>query len=209
MGTVLLNITVSLDGFVAGPGVGIERPMGEGGERLHEWLFNDDADRDVDAGVHRELSASTGAVVVGRRTFDVGVGLWKDTPFPVPCFVLTHEDREELPMKSGTFTFVSDSLESAIRQARKAAKEKDVLVMGGADIAGQLVRAGLVDEIQLQLAPVLLGAGTRLFDHPGGDRVELERTGLAGSARVTHLRFRVVRQGVGAAPTGVPHVFGF
>ncbi|MGJ6968276.1 dihydrofolate reductase family protein [Streptosporangium sp. G11] len=192
MGTVLLNITVSLDGFVAGPDVGVERPMGEGGERLHEWLFNDDADRDVDAEVHRTLSASTGAVVVGRRTFDVGVGLWKDTPFPVPCFVLTHEDREELSMTSGTFTFVSDGLESAIRQARKAAHEKNVLVMGGADIAGQLVRAGLVDEIQLQLAPVLLGAGTRLFDHLDGHRVELERTSLAGSPRVTHLRFRVV-----------------
>ncbi|MEU8381666.1 dihydrofolate reductase family protein [Streptosporangium sp. NPDC048865] len=193
MGTVLLNITVSLDGFVAGPDVGIERPMGEGGERLHEWLFNDDADRETDTAVHRELSASTGAVVVGRRTFDVGAGLWKDTPFPAPCFVLTHEDREELPMTSGTFTFVSDGLESAIHQARKAAKEKNVLVMGGADIAGQLVRAGLVDEIQLQLAPVLLGAGTRLFDRLGGDRVELERIGMAGSPRVTHLRFRVVR----------------
>ncbi|MER6829191.1 dihydrofolate reductase family protein [Streptosporangium sp. NPDC000563] len=190
---VLLNITMSIDGFVAGPDVSVERPMGECGERLHEWLFNDDADREVDAGVHRDLSASTGAVVLGRRTFDVGVGLWKDTPFPAPSFVLTHEDREELPMTSGTFTFVSDGLESAIRRAREAAREKNVLVMGGADIAGQLVRAGLVDEIQLQLAPVLLGTGVRLFDRPAGDHVELERTFVAGSARVTHLRFRVLR----------------
>ncbi|MBB2740625.1 UNVERIFIED_ORG: dihydrofolate reductase [Microbispora rosea subsp. rosea] len=205
MGKVLLNMSVSLDGFSAGPDVGVERPMGQGGERLHEWLFDSDADRgaydtqksasSADAEVSDDLFAATGAVVVGRRTFDVGVGLWGDTPFPLPCFVLTHEAREELVMKRGTFTFVTDGIQSALKHAQEAAGEKNVLVMGGANIAQQFVKAGLVDEIQIQLVPVLLGAGTRLFDNLGTDHIELERTMLNESPHVTHLRFRVVRAG--------------
>ncbi|GIH24887.1 deaminase reductase [Acrocarpospora phusangensis] len=201
MKSVVLNMSVSVDGFSAGPDVTVEHPMGEGGERLHEWLFTSSSDRNVAAGgtspngvdaqVAQELSASTGAVVVGRRTFDVGVELWGDTPFPVPCFVLTHQARDQLVMKSAAFTFVTDGIESALRQARAAARDKNVLIMGGANAAQQFVRAGLVDEIQIQLVPVLLGSGTRLFDHLGADHIELKRNRLIESPHVTHLRFQV------------------
>lgn len=203
MGIVLLNMTVSLDGFNAGPNVSVDRPMGEGGERLHEWLFQDGSDRGVAAGgtaprgvdveQAQGLAADTGAVLIGRRTFDIGVGQWNDTPFPVPTFVVTHEAREPMVMKSAAFTFVSDGLPSALAQARMAAGDKDVLVMGGADIAQQYVEAGLVDEIQLQLVPVLLGGGTRLFGDRGTGHIELERTSVISSPYVTHLRFRVVK----------------
>ena len=203
MGNIVLSMSVSLDGFSAGRDVTVERPMGERGERLHEWLFNGDSDgavaadgtsrTGVDAQAAQELSATTGAVVVGRRTFDVGVGLWADTPFPVPCFVLTHEPREELVMKSAAFTFVTNGIERALRQAQAAAADKNVLIMGGAHTAQQFIRAGLVDEVQIQLVPVLLGVGIRLFDHLGSHHIELERTMVLGSPHVTHLRFRVLR----------------
>ncbi|NUR69473.1 MAG: dihydrofolate reductase [Hamadaea sp.] len=193
-GSIVVSLSMSLDGFSAGPDVAVERPMGEGGERLHEWLFQGDADPSgVDTRVAQELSAVTGAVVLGRRTFDVGVGLWQDTPFPVPSFVLTHEVREQQQMKSAAFTFVTDGIGSALRQARAAAVDKDVLVMGGARTAQQAIAAGLADEIQIQLVPVLLGSGVRLFDQLGTEHIELERTRVLGSPHVTHLRFRVRR----------------
>ncbi|MGW4638392.1 dihydrofolate reductase family protein [Sphaerisporangium sp. NPDC004334] len=203
MTNVVLNMSVSVDGFSAGPDVTVEHPMGEGGERLHEWLFTSGSDRataaggtspkGVDAQVAQEILASTGAVVLGRRTFDVGVELWGDTPFPVPCFVLSHQARQRLVMKSAAFTFVTDGIESALRQARAAARGRNVLIMGGANTAQQFVRAGLVDEIQIQLVPVLLGSGTRLFDHLDTDQIELERVRLLESPNVTHLRFHVAR----------------
>jgi len=203
MGRILLSMSVSLDGFAAGPDVTAEQPMGKGGERLHEWLFHDDADRavaadgvapvGVDAEQARERYATTGAVVVGKRTFDIGVGLWQDTPFPVPCFVITHESREQLTMKSATFTFVTDGIESALRHAQQAAGDRNVLIMGGPTTVQQFVRTRLVDEIHVQLVPVLLGAGTRLFDHLGTDHIELERTAVIESPHVTHLCFHVVK----------------
>jgi dihydrofolate reductase len=203
MGRILLSMSVSLDGFAAGPDVTVEHPMGKGGERLHEWLFHDGGDRSaaangvtpvgVDAEQVRERYATTGAVVIGKRTFDIGVGLWQDTPFPVPCFVVTHESREPLMMKSDSFTFVTDGLHSALRQARQAARDRSVLIMGGPTTGQQFVRAGLVDEIHLQLVPVFLGTGTRLFDHLGTDHIELERTAVIESPHVTHLRFHLVR----------------
>ena len=202
MGLILLNMSMSLDGFIAGPDIDVDRPMGDGGERLHQWLFQGDSDRavaadgnspdGVDAQVALEFSTATGAVVIGKRMFDVGVGLWEDTPFPVPSFVLTHEAREPLVMKSAVFTFVTDGIDSAVRQAQAVAGDKDVLVMGGAGIAQECLRAGILDEIQIQLVPVLLGAGTRLFDHLSPNHIELERTRLIESPHVTHLRFRVV-----------------
>ena len=191
MGKVLLDVTMSLDGFMAGPSVSAELPMGEGGERLHEWLFK--APRcEVDAEVEREMHETTGAVVLGRRTFDVGVGVWEDTPFPVPCFVLTHEPLDERVEKSGTFTFVTD-VESAFLRATSAAGQKEVRLMG-AEVSQQFLEAGLVDEIRIQLAPVLMGDGRRLFDHLGTERIKLERTAVLESPHVTHLRFRVVKQ---------------
>ncbi|AWS45345.1 deaminase [Streptosporangium sp. 'caverna'] len=191
MGKVILHVTMSLDGFMAGPDISVELPMGRGGPRLHDWIFNASSNN-VDGGVIRELFATTGAVVLGRRTFDVSLGEWEDTPFPAPSFVLTHEVREELAMKSGTFTFVTDGVESALRLARAAAGEKNVIVMG-ADVSQQILRAGLLDEIHLQIAPVLIGEGRRLFDHLGTDHIELERTRVIESPHATHLEFRVVK----------------
>jgi dihydrofolate reductase len=208
MGRTLLSMSVSLDGFAAGPDVTAEQPMGRGGERLHEWLFHDGGDRTVaadgvtpvgvDAEQIRERYATTGAVVIGKRTFDIGVGLWQDTPFPVPCFVITHESREPLDMKSDTFTFVTDGLHSGLRQAQQAAGDRSVLIMGGPTTGQQFVRAGLVDEIHVQLVPVFLGTGTRLFDQVGTDHIGLERTAVIESPHVTHLHFR---RRAGAAAT--------
>jgi dihydrofolate reductase len=189
MGHTLVSMSVSVDGFGAGPGVSHEHPMGRGGERLHEWLFR--SRTEIDAEQSRELSASTGAVVIGKRTFDIGVGLWQDTPFPVPCFVLTREPREELAMKSASFTFVTDGLETALDLARQAAGDGNVLIMGGPTTARRFVEAGLVDEIRLQLVPVLLGSGTRLFDKLDGDRIELGAPAVIESSNVLHLRYAI------------------
>jgi dihydrofolate reductase len=193
MSKLLLTFTMSLDGFIAGPEIGVEEPMGKGGERLHEWIFNDSPERGVDPEMAKEMFSVAGAVILGRRTFDVGLKPWDDTPFPVPCFVLTRERREPLAMKSGTFTFVTDGIVSALDQAKAAANGKDVIVMG-ANAAQQYLKAGLVDELVLQLAPVLLGAGTRLFDHIGRAQVELTRTRLIGSPFVTHIKFAVAKK---------------
>lgn len=185
MTKVVLNGSVSLDGYSAGPNVGDEHPMGEGGERLHEWLFAEGSDGDA------TFSATVGAVVLGKRTLDLGLRFWQDTPFPVPSYVLTHEQRPPLAMKSAAFTFVTDGPKSAVAQARAAAGDKDVLVMASANAAQHVLRAGLVDEIRLQLVPVLLGSGTRLLDglHPAA----LERIEATEADDVLHLRFRVLR----------------
>lgn len=190
MTKVLLSFSMSLDGFVAGPEIGVDEPMGCGGERLHDWLFKSSSE--IDAEKARESSQRVGATIVGRRTFDVGIGPWDDTPFPAPSFVLTHEKRQPLVMKSGTFTFVNDGIESALRKAREAAGDKDIVVMG-ANAAWQYLAAGFADEVAIQLAPVLLGAGTRLFDRLSERTIELEQTGAVQSPSVTHLRYTVRR----------------
>lgn len=189
MGTVVLYKSMSLDGFVAGPDIGAEHPMGKGGMRLHEWMFTDYPDpRDKE--VVAAISASAGAVVVGRRTFDVGLPHWQDTPYPVPTFVLTHQARDELVMKSATFTFVTEGIETALKSAQVAAGDQDVIVMG-AQAGRQFLDAGLLDELHINLVPVVLGAGTRLLEDLG--HIEMERTQVITSDAVTHLRFRVVK----------------
>ncbi|NUR30250.1 MAG: dihydrofolate reductase [Catenulispora sp.] len=189
MGTVVLYKSMSLDGFVAGPDIGAEHPMGKGGMRLHEWMFTDRPDpRDEEVIAAR--FATVGAVVVGRRTFDVGLPRWQDTPYPAPTIVLTHQARDELVMRSATFTFVADGIETAIKAAQDAAGDKDVIVMG-AQTGRQFLRAGLLDEVEIDLVPVVLGGGTRLLDDLG--HTELERTRVIDSYAVTHLRFRVVK----------------
>ena len=184
MAKLVLSYSMSLDGFVAGPDVSVEQPMGRGGERLHDWMFSSTSP------VDKELAAeaSPGAVIVGRRTFDVGLGPWGDTPFPAPTFVITHEKREPLAMKSGTFTFVTDGIESALSRARAAAGAGDIWVMG-ADVAQQFLKAGHVEEIIIQLVPVLMGAGVRLFDGIGERLIELTPTRTIQSPSVTHLRY--------------------
>jgi dihydrofolate reductase len=190
MSRIVLDVSVSLDGFTAGPDVRDEEPMGDGGERLHEWMSGQGPGGGVDLGVRREVDAAVGATVIGRRTFDLGVGPWGGTPWPgVPSFVVTHRTREDLRGENGG-TFAFTGLEAAAGRAAEAAGDKDVLVLG-ANVAGQLLRAGLLDEVHIHLVPILLGGGTPLF---GGERAELVPLGTPLAGSVTHLRYRVPRR---------------
>lgn len=199
MGIVRVSSSVSLDGFSAGPDTSEAAPLGIGGERLHRWLFPSDGDdranetkpAEADAEVATEVFRTTGAVIVGRLTYDIGVDLWGDVPFPVPTFVVTSRPHDPRPMASDTFTFVTDGIGSALDQARAAAGDRDVLVMGGATIQQQYLAAGLVDEVVINLVPVLLHRGVRLFDHTDPGTTELVRTGLVATDEATHLTFRV------------------
>lgn len=186
-GKVLLSLSMSLDGFAAGPNIGPDHPLGEGGERLHTWMADDPE-------IAAELFAGTGAFILGKRMFDVGIDLWgADGAFGKPCFVLTHGEREALHRGPTTFTFVTDGIERALAQARGAAGDQNVCVGGGPTLAQQYLAAGLIDEIRLQLIPVLLGAGTRLFDQLGVAPIELAQTRSIATPAATHLRFRVVK----------------
>jgi dihydrofolate reductase len=211
-----LDISMSLDGFVAGPNQTLEQPLGEGGEQLHEWAFGlaswrephglsgGDAEA-VDNEVVAEGLRSTGAVIMGRRMFSGGEGPWAedanadgwwgdDPPFHVPVFVLTHHARETVVKDGGTsFTFVTDGVEAALEQARAAAGDKDVSLAGGANVAQEYLRAGLLDELQLHLVAVFLGGGVRLLDGLGAEPIELETMRVIESDAVTHLKFRVVK----------------
>ncbi len=213
--SVFVDISMSLDGFVAGPNQTLDEPLGEGGERLHEWVVGLESWRErhgraggetnVDSDVVEESLAATGAVVMGRRMFSGGAGPWEDDPnadgwwgdeppFRVPVFVLTHHARETVAKQGGTsFTFVTDGIESALAQARAAAGEKSVLVAGGANTIQQSLAAGLVDDIQIHVAPVLLGAGVRLFENMDTQHINLEGTRVIASPAVTHLRYRVAK----------------
>ena len=208
-----LDISMSLDGFVAGPSQTLEQPLGEGGEGLHEWVFRlaswrephglsgGDAEA-VDNEVVAEGLRATGAVVMGRRMFSGGEGPWADDtnadgwwgddpPFHVPVFVLTHHARETVIKEGGTsFTFVTEGVEAALEQARAAAGDKDVSLAGGANVAQEYLQAGLLDELQIHLVPVLLGGGVRLFDWL--EPIELETMRVIESDAVTHLKYRVV-----------------
>jgi dihydrofolate reductase len=207
------DISVSLDGFVAGPNPSLEQPLGAGGELLHEWAFAatswreshglEGGEKNADSDVIEESLRATGAVVMGRKMFSGGQGPWEDDPradgwwgdeppFHVPVFVLTHHARETKVMQGGTsFNFVTDGIEAALEEARAAAEEKDVLVAGGASIVQQYVKAGLLDELQIHVAPLFLGGGTSLFDQLGIEPVGLDATRVIASPSVTHLRFRM------------------
>jgi dihydrofolate reductase len=198
VGKVFVDITMSLDGFIAGPNDGPEQGLGEGGERLHEWIFGlaswrephglEGGEENEDSELLDEAMQRSGAVIVGRRMFDNAHGWGEDPPFHKPVFVLTHEAREPEEKEGGTtFTFV-EGVEDALGRARAAAGARDVAVGGGAQTIQQFLRAGLVDEMQVHVAPLLLGGGIRLFD----DIEEpLEVSGLQASASpaVAHLRF--------------------
>src|SRR5215213_3246712 len=215
MQRLTVDISMSLDGFVAGPNQTLEEPLGAGGERLHEWAFAARAWRDahgmeggetnVDNEIVEEALARVGATVMGRRMFSGGEGPWEDDPNPDawwgdeppfhhPVFILTHHAREPVVKEGGTtFTFVTDGIESALDQAQAAAGDKDVAIAGGANVAQQYLKAGLLDELQLHVAPILLGNGVRLFEnHVGSNAPKLERTRVIESLAATHLRYRVV-----------------
>jgi dihydrofolate reductase len=206
MPKVHADMSMSLDGFVAGPNAGPQNALGDGGHRIQQWLYDVETWRErqsleggqtnQDDEVFKESSSRNGAYVMGRRMFDEGEVGWPDPPpFRAPVFVLTRQAREPWVRQGGTtFTFVTDGIESALKQARAAAGEKDVQISGGADIVRQFIEAGLLDELQIHLAPVLLGDGVRLFDGTDTeDGVELEVTRVIDSPRVTHLRYRVVK----------------
>jgi dihydrofolate reductase len=211
MGKLAVDISMSLDGFVAGPNPTLERPLGDGGESLHEWALVLESWRrphglpggetNASTRVVEESLETTGAVVMGRRMFSGGEGPWEDDPnadawwgdnppFHVPVFVLTHHARETVTKDGGTrFAFVTEGIEAALEEARAAAGEKDVHVAGGGAAVQQFLAAGLIDELQINLAPVLLGGGTRLFDGPPS---ELELIRVVEAPAVTHLKYHVV-----------------
>ena len=203
MGKVTTGLSMSLDGFIAGPNDGRERPLGEGGDLLFAWYSSGDTEYGLpgtemvfrvspqSAELLREAHTKMGAFVTGRRTFDITNGWGGSPPLGVPTFVLTHTVPQEWVYDGSPFTFVTDGVESAVEQARAVAGKKDVAV-GAASIVQQCLKAGLLDEIHVDLVPVLLGGGVRLFDHLGTGPIELERTEVVEAPDVTHLTFRVV-----------------
>ena len=195
MSKVFAEISVSLDGFIAGPNVTVGNGMGDGGERLHEWMFPPDGSRGPIEEIHEAMFGASGAVVLGRRMFDVGQKPWgENPPFHMPVFVVTHRAGDPLVKQGGTtYHFVTGGIERALEQARATAGDRDVIVMGGADIIDQFVRAGLLDELRIHLVPVLLGGGMRLFERIGPKQIELEATRVIDAPGVTHLTFRVAK----------------
>ena len=203
--TVFAQLAVSLDGYVAGPNDGRGNPLGDRGERVHAWVYS--------LATRRERQGLTGgrsgATVMGRRTFDNGEEPWgREPPFRTPVFVVTSRAREPLRREGGTtFTFVTEGLESAVERARAAAGAKDVRVAGGADVLQQTLAAGLLDELELHLAPVFLGGGVRLFDRPELAGVRLEQTRVVNSPRVARLGYHLNRDR-GGDPDGQPMLEG-
>jgi dihydrofolate reductase len=194
MDKVFLEMTISLDGFVAAPNIAINQPLGEDGEPLHNWLFKGAESNDMDRQVSQEFFSNTGAFIIGRRTFDLGIDAWGDDgAFGKPCFVITHRPTPPLVKGPTVFTFVTDGIVSALSQAKAAADEQDICIMGGAAVAQQYLKAGLIDKLRIHIAPLLLGAGTRLFDNITTQPVELKTTRVLSSPFATHLRFDVVK----------------
>jgi dihydrofolate reductase len=189
--TIYADITMSLDGFITEPNVPAGNSLGDDPGRLHDWMF--DRRTDADAEVRDEVYARSGAVVIGRRMFDVGVEPWGDPPpFGMPVFVVTHEQRDAMPMQGGTtYTFVTGGIEAALEEARAAAGGKDVGIWGGGRLVSGALKAGLLDEIQIHLVPMLLGDGRRLFVDVDDRGIELERTRTIETASATHLTFKV------------------
>jgi dihydrofolate reductase len=213
MSKVRVHIATSADGYVAGPNQSQENPLGEGGENLHDWMLvlkawrephgREGGEVNLNSEILEEANSNVGAEIMGRGKFgppeggpwgdDPWQGWWGDEPpFHKPVFVLTHHEREPLTLSDTTFTFVTDGIESALEQARNAADGKDVYIGGGADVINQYLAAGLVDEIEVHVSPLLLGGGERLFDGVGPD-LKLEQLRAVEAPGVTHLKYRVVR----------------
>ena len=211
MSSVTCQISISLDGYVAGPNQSLNDPIGEGGMRLHQWAFATDAwneahgqkagERTADSKVAAEMMLGIGAFIMGRNMFGPGRGEWdeswtgwwgEDPPYHTPVYVLTHNEREPVEMQGGTtFHFVTDGVESALEQARAAAGDLGVSIAGGAGTINQYLAAGLLDELYLHIVPVVLGSGERLLENVGD--VSFEPAEVVASPTVTHVRYRVVR----------------
>ena len=212
MGKVTCQISISLDGFVAGPNQSLENPIGEGGMRLHNWVFataswrrqqGEEGGLDgVDSEVADEVVRGIGAYIMGRKMFGGGSGPWDEEwkgwwgdepPYHTQVFVLTHHPRRPLSMKGGTtFQFVTDGMASALKQARVAAGDQDVAIAGGASTVRQYLAAGALDELYLHIVPVIVGAGERLLEDVG-DPV-LEPIKVAASPAVTHIKYRIAKR---------------
>jgi dihydrofolate reductase len=211
MSRVRASISVSLDGYVAGPNQTQDEPLGEGGEGLHQWLTGlkawreaqglDGGEQNVSSTVVEEEIANIGAEIMGRGKFgpaargpwgdDPWQGWWgDDPPFHKPVFVLTHYERAPLRLGDTEFRFVTDGIDSALEQARSAAGERDVYIGGGAETINQYLRAGLVDELELHVVPVLLGGGSRLFERVGP--LQLEQVRTVEAPGVAHVKYRVL-----------------
>ena len=208
---VTFSISMSLDGYIAGPNQGPDQGLGEGGEALHEWAYElqtfhevhgrEGGEANTDDEVLKELFDAQGAVIMGRNMFGGGTGPWDESwkgwwgdepPFHAPVFVLTHHPRDPLPMQGGTtFTFVTDGIEAALDGARAAAAGEDVAVAGGASTIQQYLAAGLLDELYLHIVPIVLGGGDRLLENVGDPK--LEPVEVLASPGVTHVKYRVVR----------------
>jgi dihydrofolate reductase len=211
MPSVTSQLSISLDGYLAGPNQSLDHPLGEGGERLHRWMVATDTwqaqhgheggERTADSEVAEQAMQGIGAFIMGRNMFSSGRGAWdeswrgwwgEDPPFHAPVFVLTHHAREPLEMEGGTtFHFVTDGIEAALEQARAAAGEQDVSIAGGANAVQQYLRAGLLDQLHLHIAPVLLGSGERLLENVGDPK--LEPVQVVGTPAATHILYRVER----------------
>ena len=212
MSQVRSHISISLDGYVAGPNQTMENPLGEGGERLHDWVVatqswraqhgKEGGERGADSEVAEEVAQNVGAHIMGRKMFGPpGGGPWdeswrgwwgEDPPFHTPVFVVTHHPRESIEMQGGTtYHFITDGIESALEQARAAAGDRDVLIAGGANAIQQYLAAGLLDELYLHVAPIVLGGGERLLENVG--EPTLEPVEVVGSHAATHVKYRVLR----------------
>ena len=211
MSILKFNITMSLDGYAAGPNQSAAHPLGAGGEKLHEWAFATRTFRAVhgmeggatgpDDDIAAEYFQNIGATIMGRHMFGGGDGPWgdnpwngwwgEDPPFRMPVFVLTHQARNPLEMKGGTtFHFVTDGIEATLDRAKEASRGKDVTLGGGANVAQQYLKAGLIDEMEIHVVPVLLGSGTRLFDNTDGQQTDYECIRVVSSPTVSHYKYR-------------------
>ena len=215
MTIVRLQITMSLDGYVAGPNQSLEHPLGERGEELHQWAFAARSFREMhgmeggatgpDDDIIAETFQNIGATIMGRNMFGGGHGAWADSPpwngwwgdnppYHSPVFVLTHYAREPLEMQGGTtFHFVTEGIHAALDRARSAAGDKDVAIAGGADAVQQYLKADLIDEMEIHVVPLLLGSGARLFDNMGGRQTRYECIRVVSSPAATHVKYRLVR----------------
>ncbi|WP_030937142.1 dihydrofolate reductase family protein [Streptomyces sp. NRRL S-646] len=203
--TVTADMAISLDGFIAGTGVAVDNPGGDGAEPLFEWIHNlaswrqrqgmTGGEENLDSELMREWFDVTGAVVMGRMMYDTGEEFWGDNPpFRTPVFVLTHRPRPTLVKEGGTtFTFVTDGIHSALDRAKAAAGDRNVDIAGGASTVQQYLGEGLIDELQLHVVPALLGAGLRLFEGLGALRCKVEPVRVVDTPLATHLKYRMVR----------------
>ena len=190
MSKVIADITMSLDGFIAGPEISRQHPLGKKGERLHEWLFNNKTA--ADTAILDELTANAGAVIIGNRTYTTAINdAWEGvSPFNVPAFVICKTIPDTAVYG---FTFVTDGIAPALKKAKAIAGDKNVWVMGGANIIQQYLKTGLADELHIHIVPVLFLQGTRLFDHLKSARIELKKLTVINTPAATHFQFEVLK----------------